>query len=96
MPSLSTRKIGTDSVTAIGYGAMGIAAFYGPAPPEEERQKVCAHFLVPVTPLTYTTYQFLDDLYASGCTNWDTANIYGDSEELIGRWCVLSQLALTG
>lgn len=27
-----------------------------------------------------------DELYASGCTNWDTANCYGDSEELIGKW----------
>ncbi|KAF7793535.1 hypothetical protein EIP86_004649 [Pleurotus ostreatoroseus] len=27
-----------------------------------------------------------DELYASGCTNWDTANVYGDSEELIGKW----------
>ncbi|KZT18978.1 Aldo/keto reductase [Neolentinus lepideus HHB14362 ss-1] len=30
--------------------------------------------------------KFLDVLYESGCTNWDTANIYGDSEEIIGKW----------
>ncbi|TFK49236.1 Aldo/keto reductase [Heliocybe sulcata] len=66
--SLPTRKIGNDAVTAIGYGAMGIAAFYGKVAPDEERLK------------------FLDELYASGCTNWDTANIYMDSEELIGKW----------
>jgi aryl-alcohol dehydrogenase-like predicted oxidoreductase len=30
--------------------------------------------------------QFLDALYESGCRFWDTANVYGDSEELLGRW----------
>ncbi|KIP07651.1 hypothetical protein PHLGIDRAFT_70777 [Phlebiopsis gigantea 11061_1 CR5-6] len=30
--------------------------------------------------------KFLDELYARGCTNWDTANVYGDSEVLIGKW----------
>ncbi|KAG6805054.1 hypothetical protein H0H92_000936, partial [Tricholoma furcatifolium] len=28
----------------------------------------------------------LDAAYASGCTHWDTADLYGDSEELIGKW----------
>ena len=37
---LSTRKIGADSVSAIGYGAMGIAAHYGPTGSDEERLKV--------------------------------------------------------
>lgn len=65
---LPTRRIRDTPVTAIGYGAMGIAAFYGTPPPDEERLK------------------FLDALYESGCTFWDTADGYGDSEELIGRW----------
>ena len=30
----------------------------------------------------------LDAVYESGCTTWDTADVYGDSEELIGKWCV--------
>ncbi len=33
-----------------------------------------------------TLPQLLDAVYAAGCTNWDTADVYGDSEELIGRW----------
>jgi hypothetical protein len=37
---LPTRKIGTTDVTAIGYGAMGIAAFYGKVEEDEERLKV--------------------------------------------------------
>ncbi|KAK9720391.1 Aldo-keto reductase str7 [Basidiobolus ranarum] len=31
-------------------------------------------------------FQFLDTLFESGCTNWDTADLYRDSEELIGKW----------
>ncbi|KAH9849046.1 Aldo/keto reductase [Lenzites betulinus] len=65
---LPTRKIGQADVTAIGYGAMGIASFYGKALVDEER------------------LAFLDALYESGCTNWDSADIYGDSEVLIGEW----------
>ncbi|OBZ77722.1 Aldo-keto reductase yakc [NADP(+)] [Grifola frondosa] len=38
--SLSTRKIGNDNVTAIGYGAMGLSAYYGKPLPDEERLKV--------------------------------------------------------
>ncbi|THH17698.1 hypothetical protein EW146_g3171 [Bondarzewia mesenterica] len=67
---LPTRKIGATDVSAIGYGAMGIAIAYGDVGSDEERFKV------------------LDAVYKSGCTNWDTADIYGDSEELIGKWQV--------
>ncbi|KAI3604921.1 putative aldo-keto reductase [Moniliophthora roreri] len=28
----------------------------------------------------------LDAAYEAGCTFWDTANVYGDSEDLIGKW----------
>ena len=68
--SLPTRKIGERDVTAMGYGAMGIAAFYGTPLPDEERFKV------------------LDAVFDSGCTFWDTADGYGDSEILIGKWSV--------
>ncbi|KAI0059690.1 Aldo/keto reductase, partial [Artomyces pyxidatus] len=67
-PQLPTRKIGNTDVTAIGYGAMGIAAYYGDPLPDEERLKI------------------LDAVYESGCTNWDTADLYKDSEDLIGTW----------
>ena len=30
--------------------------------------------------------QVLDAVYESGCTFWDTADAYGDNEELIGKW----------
>ena len=38
--TLPTRKIGGADVTAIGYGAMGIAGLYGDKVPDEERFKV--------------------------------------------------------
>nr|WGM49231.1 aldehyde reductase [Boreostereum vibrans] len=68
MTSFPTRKIGTDQVSAIGYGAMGMAAFYGKIDSDEERVK------------------FLTEVYNRGCTFWDTADVYKDSEEVIGRW----------
>ncbi|KAG7085847.1 Aldo-keto reductase str7, variant 2 [Marasmius oreades] len=30
--------------------------------------------------------QVLDAALAAGCNHWDSADIYGDSEELIGKW----------
>ncbi|KAJ7737489.1 NADP-dependent oxidoreductase domain-containing protein, partial [Mycena metata] len=35
-------------------------------------------------------FKILDAAYAAGCTFWDTANVYGDSEDFIGKWYVLS------
>ena len=37
---LNTRKIGQHDVNAIGYGTMGLSAFYGKAKPDEERFEV--------------------------------------------------------
>ena len=31
-------------------------------------------------------FKVLDALYEMGCTHWDTADIYLDSEDLIGKW----------
>ena len=76
---LPTRKIGTSNVTAIGYGAMGIAGVYGTPPKDEER------------------LQLLDEVYKHGCLFWDTADIYFDSEDLIGKWFVVAfDLSLHG
>lgn len=68
--TLPTRQLGKDGpqVTALGFGAMGLSAFYGPTAPDEERLK------------------FLDHVYAQGETFWDSSDIYGDSEELIGKY----------
>jgi len=37
---LPTRKIGNDNVTAMGFGLMGLSAFYGDIEGDEERFKV--------------------------------------------------------
>lgn len=63
-----SRMIGHTVVSAIGYGAMGIAGYYGPTPSDEERFKI------------------LDAVHTNGCTFWDTADVYADSEVLIGDW----------
>ncbi|KAH8826665.1 Aldo/keto reductase [Flagelloscypha sp. PMI_526] len=62
------RSIGDSSFDAVGYGTMGLSAFYGKVGTDEERFKV------------------LDAVYESGSTFWDTADIYGDSQELLGKW----------
>ncbi|TFK66087.1 Aldo/keto reductase [Pluteus cervinus] len=31
-------------------------------------------------------FKVLDAAYDSGCRHWDTSNVYGDSEDLIGKW----------
>lgn len=35
--------------------------------------------------------QFLDNLYATGCHFWDSADVYGDCEELLGKWYAIRQ-----
>jgi aryl-alcohol dehydrogenase-like predicted oxidoreductase len=32
----------------------------------------------------------LDEVYSSGVTFWDTADLYSVSESVIGKWCVFS------
>ncbi|EMD39724.1 hypothetical protein CERSUDRAFT_81102 [Gelatoporia subvermispora B] len=66
--SLPQRKVGDATVSAVGYGFMGLSAFYGKIAPTEERLKM------------------VDAVYDSGVTFWDTANVYGDSEDLLGEW----------
>lgn len=88
--SLPTRKIGNADVTALGFGAMGIAAYYATTIGEEERFKVSVISLVlyqSIIKIHLLLSQLLDAVYESGCTNWDTADAYGDSEISIGKWC---------
>ncbi|TFY63594.1 hypothetical protein EVJ58_g3155 [Rhodofomes roseus] len=66
--SLPQRTIGKHIVSAIGYGCMGISAFYAKPLPDEER------------------LQILDEVYKSGVTHWDTADVYADSEDLLSKW----------
>ena len=69
-PQLPTRQLGRNGphVTALGFGAMGLSAFYGGPESDEERFKV------------------LDRAYELGEVNWDSADVYADNEDLIGKW----------
>ncbi len=70
MTSIPTRQLGKNGpyVSAIGFGAMGLSAFYGPIASDEERFKV------------------LDRVIELGSTYIDSANVYGDSEDLLGKY----------
>jgi aryl-alcohol dehydrogenase-like predicted oxidoreductase len=69
-PQLPTRKLGKNGpqVPALGFGLMGLSAFYGKPESDEERFKV------------------LDRAYELGEVFWDSADIYQDSEDLVGKW----------
>lgn len=65
------RQLGRNGpqVSAIGFGTMGLSAFYGPVTQtDEERFKV------------------FDRAIELGSTFFDTADIYGDSEDLLGKY----------
>ena len=71
---------------------MALSAFYGAIENDEERFKVGALFLN-----FYFSFvaepcnaQVLDAALEEGCTFWDSADVYGDNEDLIGKWCVLA------
>ncbi|KAK9466826.1 NADP-dependent oxidoreductase domain-containing protein [Lipomyces arxii] len=68
--SVKTIQLGKDgpTVTALGYGAMGISVFYEPKLDDEAAFKV------------------LDKALDLGITFLDTARIYANNEEVIGKW----------
>ena len=70
MVKVPTRQLGKNGpqVSALGFGAMGLSAFYGSTASDEERFKV------------------FDRAIELGCTYFDSADIYGDSEDLLGKY----------
>lgn len=70
MAKVPARQLGKNGpqVSAIGFGAMGLSAFYGATASDEERFKV------------------FDRAIDLGCTYFDSADIYGDNEELLGKY----------
>ncbi|KAI5360037.1 putative NADP-dependent oxidoreductase domain-containing protein [Septoria linicola] len=67
---LPTHKLGKNGphITALGYGTMGLSAFYGKPKPDNER------------------FAVLDRVFDRGELFWDTADMYQDSEDLLGNW----------
>ncbi|KAJ6589458.1 NADP-dependent oxidoreductase domain-containing protein [Mycena capillaripes] len=80
-----TRKIGNDSTFfAIGFGAMGISGAYGDTETDEERFK--AHYLnLAENVLLKFNRSSTLNAHVAGCTFWDTADVYADSDELWGK-----------
>ena len=70
MAKVPVRQLGKNGpeVSALGFGAMGLSAFYGTPVSDEERFKV------------------LDRAIELGCTFFDSADVYGDSEDLLGKY----------
>ncbi|EDU47025.1 Tas oxidoreductase related to aryl-alcohol dehydrogenase [Pyrenophora tritici-repentis] len=68
--SLPTAPLGRNGpkVNRLGFGAMGLSAFYGKPKPDDERLAV------------------FDRAYELGERFWDTSDVYGDNELLIGKW----------
>ncbi|VDC04725.1 unnamed protein product [Peniophora sp. CBMAI 1063] len=71
MSAANTRKIGNADVSAVGYGAMSIAGtMYSPGKILPDEER----------------FEVLDTAVKLGCTNIDTADVYRDAEDLIGKW----------
>ncbi|CAF4199581.1 unnamed protein product, partial [Adineta steineri] len=70
MTPIPSRQLGKNGpqVSAIGFGAMGLSAFYGAIASDEERFKV------------------LDRVIELGGTYIDSADRYGDNEDLLGKY----------
>jgi aryl-alcohol dehydrogenase-like predicted oxidoreductase len=70
MSQIPKRQLGENGplIPRLGFGAMGISAFYGKPDPDSER------------------FTVLDKCLELGETFWDSADIYQDSEDLIGKW----------
>jgi len=68
--SIPTKRMGRNGplVPVLGFGAMGLSAFYGKTGEDFER------------------FNILDRAYELGVRHWDTADMYGDNEDLIGAW----------
>lgn len=68
--SLPKAPLGANGprVNRLGFGLMGLSAFYGAPKPDSERLAI------------------LDAAHKLGEHFWDSSDIYGDNEDLIGKW----------
>lgn len=68
--SLPTRKLGKNGPEVTALGFGLMGLSWGYGNPKPDEER----------------YALLDHIFASGERNWDSADIYGDSEDLLGRW----------
>ena len=88
---LPTRKLGKNGpqVTAMGYGAMGLVNRFCPIHQCQHADITQSAFYGKPKP-DEERFQLLDKCYNDGELFWDSADVYGDSEDLIGGQCNLS------
>ncbi|KAL8407066.1 hypothetical protein RB596_009620 [Gaeumannomyces avenae] len=69
---LPTRRMGKDGpqVAAMGFGTMSLGIGFGSGPTASDEERLAV----------------LDRAWELGATHWDTADVYGDSEDLMGKW----------
>ncbi|KAH8082762.1 putative aldo-keto reductase [Filobasidium floriforme] len=67
---IPTAKLGSNgpAIPRLGFGLMGLSAFYGGYESDEKR------------------FEVLDRAIELGETFWDTSDIYGDNEDLLGKY----------
>ncbi|KAI3584697.1 NADP-dependent oxidoreductase domain-containing protein [Fusarium oxysporum f. sp. albedinis] len=70
-------------IPSIGLGLMGISVGYGAATYESHLQLLN---LTNIPRSDEERLKLLDRAWELGCTNWDTADVYGDSEDVVGKW----------
>ncbi|KLO10586.1 Aldo keto reductase [Schizopora paradoxa] len=71
MTDKDTRQIAGQTINPIGFGAMSLGGrAYTGSALATDEDRL----------------KLLDAVFESGCNFWDTADIYSDSEEIIGKW----------
>lgn len=72
MSPLPSKQLGHGgpTVPAMGLGLMGMSAYYVDTENTSDEAR----------------FEVLDAAYKAGLTLWDSADVYGDSEDLVGKW----------
>jgi aryl-alcohol dehydrogenase-like predicted oxidoreductase len=87
---MPTRLLGKNGpqVSAISFGAMNLSGAYGSVASHQEQPKVVASSEERFKPSASDEERFkvLDRAIELGSTHFDTADVYGDNEDLLGKY----------